>query len=286
MSDPTGSAGRGRLAEVLATRGGRAEPEAPFVIEHREALIFMLCQAAESSTGSCASTCSRRSRSSSVPTKGSPPGNSKAVTCWRRTIAHVATEEMLHLALVQNVLSAIGAAPHLTRPNLPAPARHYPAGVNLTLVPFGEPALQHFMFLVRPEGMALEGGKGIDAPVHEAVPLMTEGDIVPQLQDFATIGHLYRSIEQGLAHLAEKFGERNLFVGPPRAQATRTDFRWPELVTVTDLASAQRALDTILEQGEGAGGIGRRPTSVSSSRSSRSSAGCSRRTQRSTQSGP
>ena len=47
MNDPTGSAGRGRLAEVLATRGGRAEPEAPFVIEHREALIYMLCQAAE-----------------------------------------------------------------------------------------------------------------------------------------------------------------------------------------------------------------------------------------------
>jgi hypothetical protein len=47
MTDPTGSAGRGRLAAVLATRGGRAEPEAPFVIEHREALIYMLCQAAE-----------------------------------------------------------------------------------------------------------------------------------------------------------------------------------------------------------------------------------------------
>jgi hypothetical protein len=47
MTDPTGSAGRGRLAEVLATRGGRAEPEAPFVIEHREARIYMLCQAAE-----------------------------------------------------------------------------------------------------------------------------------------------------------------------------------------------------------------------------------------------
>jgi hypothetical protein len=46
MSDLTGSAGRG-LAEVLATRGGRADPEAPFVIEHREALIYILCQAAE-----------------------------------------------------------------------------------------------------------------------------------------------------------------------------------------------------------------------------------------------
>src|SRR4029450_1022134 len=98
------------------------------------------------------------------------------------------------------------------------------------------------------------GAKGIDAPVHEAVPLMAEGDIVPQPQDFATIGHLYRSIEEGLARLAGKFGERHLFVGPPRAQATQTDCQWPELVAVPDLASAQQALDTILEQGEGARG--------------------------------
>jgi hypothetical protein len=40
-------AGRGRLAEVIALRGGQADPEAPFVIEHREALIDMLCEAAE-----------------------------------------------------------------------------------------------------------------------------------------------------------------------------------------------------------------------------------------------
>jgi Ferritin-like len=254
MSDPTGSAGRGRLAEVLATRGGRAEPEAPIVIEHREALIYMLCQAAELEHGIMCQYLFAAFSLKQRADEGLTPEELEAVTRWRRTIAHVATDEMLHLALVQNVLSAIGAAPHLTRPNLPAPAHHYPAGVTLTLVPFGEPALQHFMFLERPEGMALEGAEGIDAPVHDAVPLMAEGDIVPQLQDFATIGHLYRSIEQGLAHLADKFGERNLFVGPPRAQATSTHFRWPELVAVTDLASAQQALDTILEQGEGARG--------------------------------
>jgi len=40
-------AGRGRLAQVIATRGGMAAPEAPFVIEHREALVYMLCEAAE-----------------------------------------------------------------------------------------------------------------------------------------------------------------------------------------------------------------------------------------------
>ena len=39
--------GQGRLAQVIATRGGMAAPEAPFVIEHREALIYMLCEAAE-----------------------------------------------------------------------------------------------------------------------------------------------------------------------------------------------------------------------------------------------
>jgi hypothetical protein len=239
---------------VLATRGGRAEPEAPFVIEHREALIYMLCQAAELEHGIMCQYLFAAFSLKQRPDEGLEPEELEAVTRWRRTISHVATEEMLHLTLVKNVLSAIGAAPHLTRPNLPAPAHHYPAGVNLTLVPFGEPALQHFLFLERPEGMALEGAAGIDAPVHEAVPLLPEGDIVPQLQDFETVGHLYRSIEQGVVHLAEKFGERNLFVGPPRAQATSTDFRWPELVAVTDVASAQRALDTILEQGEGARG--------------------------------
>jgi Ferritin-like len=254
MTDPTAGAGRGRLAEVLATRGGRAEPEAPFVIEHREALIYMLCEAAELEHGIMCQYLFAAFSLKQTADEGLTPEELEAVTRWRQAIAHVATEEMLHLALVQNVLSAIGAAPHLTRPNLPAPARHYPAGVNLTLVPFGERALQHFLFLERPEGMALEGAKGIDAPVHEAVPLMADGDIVPQPQDFATIGHLYRSIEQGLARLAEKFGERHLFVGPPRAQATSADFRWPELVAVTDLASSQRALDTILEQGEGARG--------------------------------
>src|SRR5262245_12472470 len=254
MTDPAGTAGRGRLSEVLATRGGRAEPEAPFVIEHREALIYMLCQAAELEHGIMCQYLFAAMSLKQRADEGLTAQELETVTRWRRTIAHVATDEMLHLALVQNVLSAIGAAPHLTRPNLPAPAHHYPAGVNLALVPFGEPALQHFMFLERPEGMALEGAEGIDAPVRDAVPLMPEGDIVPQLQDFATVSHLYRSIEHGLAHLAAKFGERNLFVGPPRAQATRTDVQWPELVAVTDLASAQRALDTILEQGEGARG--------------------------------
>jgi Ferritin-like len=248
------SGGRGRLAEVIASRGGKAAPEAPFVIEHREALIYMLCEAAELEHGIMCQYLFAASSLKQREDEGVTADVLEAARRWRKAIAGVATEEMLHLALVQNLLSSIGSAPHLARPNLPAPARHYPAGVNLTLVPFGEPALRHFMFLERPEGMELNGAEGIDAPVHEAMPLMAEGDIVPQPQDFATIGHLYRSIEHGIDHLAEKFGEENLFVGPPRAQATSEYFHWPELVAVTDVASAHRAIDTILEQGEGARG--------------------------------
>ncbi|MBV8945993.1 MAG: CDGSH iron-sulfur domain-containing protein [Solirubrobacterales bacterium] len=251
---PSSPGGQGRLAEVLATRGGRAAPEAPFVIEHREALIYMLCEAAELEHGIMCQYLFAAFSLKQREDEGLTAGELAAVDRWRKNISHVATEEMLHLALVHNLLSAIGAAPHFGRPNLPAPAHHYPAGVNLTLVPFGEQALQHFIFLERPEGMEYEGAEGLDLPAHEAVPLMSERDIVPQPQDFATVGHLYRSIEEGFRHLAEKVGEESLFVGPARAQAIPENFGFSELVSVTDLASAQKAIDTILEQGEGARG--------------------------------
>jgi CDGSH-type Zn-finger protein/truncated hemoglobin YjbI len=242
--------GSGRLAEVIATRGGLAAPEAPFVIEHREALIYMLCEAAELEHGIMCQYLFAAFSLKQRADEGLSARELDAVQRWRKRISVVATQEMLHLALVHNILSAIGAAPHLARPNLPAPAAHYPAGVQLALLPFGERALRHFMFLERPEGMDLEDANGM-AAIGLAAPMMSERDIVPRGQDFATVGHLYRSIEAGLDRLSAKHGEDWLFVGPPRAQATVAQFGWPELVPVTDLASARRAIDEILEQGEG-----------------------------------
>ena len=243
-------AGQGRLAQVIATRGGLASPEAPFVIEHREALIYMLCEAAELEHGIMCQYLFAAFSLKQRADEGLTEEELAAVRRWRKQVSHVATQEMLHLALVHNLLSAVGAAPHMARPNLPQPADHYPAGVQLALLPFGERALRHFMFLERPEGMDLDDADGL-AAAGRAAPLMNERDIVPRRQDFQTVGHLYRSIEQGFGHLAEKYGERWLFVGPPRAQAAPAHFGWPELVTVTDLSTAQQAIDTILEQGEG-----------------------------------
>jgi hypothetical protein len=122
--------------------------------------------------------------------------------------------------------------------------------VSLTLLPFGEPALRHFMFLERPEGMVLDDPL-LKGALERAVPAVELGEIVPQLQSFATIGHLYRSIEDGLHQLAGLYGEERLYCGPVRVQATAGFFGWPELVTIHDTASAQRAIDTIIEQGEG-----------------------------------
>ena len=240
----------GRLAQVIATRGGLAPPEAPLVIEHREALYYMLCEAAELEHGIMCQYLYAAFSLKQSEDEGLSPQEAQAVQRWRKRVSHVATQEMLHLALVQNLLAAIGGAPHLSRPNFPHPASHYPAGVHLALLPFGEPALQHFMFLERPEGMDLNDAEGM-AAFGRSAPAMQQGEIVPRSQDFKTVGHLYRSIETGIAHLADKFGERRLFVGPPRAQATQQYFDWPELIAVTDAASAQQAIDEILEQGEG-----------------------------------
>jgi CDGSH-type Zn-finger protein/truncated hemoglobin YjbI len=249
-ADATPTGGQGRLAQVIATRGGKAAPEAPFVIEHREALIYMLCEAAELEHGIMCQYLFAAFSLKQDAGEGLTEDQVAAVTRWRRQVSRVAAQEMLHLALVHNLLSAVGGAPHMARPNLPQPADHYPAGVELALLPFGQQALEHFMFLERPEGMNLHDAAGLEA-VARARPLMSERDIVPRGQDFATVGHLYRSIEAGIAHLAQQHGEKWLFVGPPRAQASPEHFHWPELVTVTDAASAQRAIDTILEQGEG-----------------------------------
>jgi hypothetical protein len=173
---------------------------------------------------------------------------------WRKEIAGIAVQEMLHLALVANLLSAIGAAPYFGRPNFPQRSGYFPAGVQLDLLPFGEAALTHFLFLERPEGMErLDAAEFVPIAPPRA-PVIAD-DAFPRPQEFATVGHLYRGIADGFKHLVERYGEEKVFVGPPRAQATPEAFHWPQLVAVTGLDSALAAVEEIIEQGEGARGV-------------------------------
>jgi hypothetical protein len=160
---------------------------------------------------------------------------------------------MLHWAMVQNLLTAVGSAPYVSRPHMPHQARGYPPGVQVRLLPFGEAALEHFVYLERPEGMEGADAEGFQ-PAGLPLPPMRPQEIIPRGQEFATVGHLYRSIERGFAHLADKLGEDRLFIGPAFQQADEAAFGWPDLRPITDLAGTNRAIERIVEQGEGARG--------------------------------
>ena len=254
--------------DVLATRGGIAlvgtnghGPDADsatapgMVLQHREALVYTLAKAAALEHLVMCQYLYAAFSMKDREDDGLPPAQLEAVKRWRREILHIAEQEMLHLALVQNVLTAVGAAPVFGRPNFPLPPHAYPAGIQMALLPFGETSLRHFAYLERPEGLDVADAEAFAAlDKAESLPRADEEEIGPRLQDFETIGALYRAVEAGLDRLAEKLGPETLFLGPPDAQATETHFRWPELIPVTDLASAASAIETIVEQGEGARG--------------------------------
>jgi hypothetical protein len=222
-------------------------------IQHRDALIYMLTEAAELEH---AIMCQYLFAAFSLKTSTDEGVDDRELTSinkWKKAVLGVATEEMLHLALVNNLLSALGAAPRVGRPNLPVGGRYFPARIQFALVPFGERALRHFLFLERPEGINLTDAEGFQA-LREAEPLMSTSDIVPRPQHFETLGELYRSIEAGFDELTNRHGEQWVFIGPARAQATAEHFWWPTLIAVTDLDSAHKAISTIVEQGEGTRG--------------------------------
>jgi hypothetical protein len=244
----------GPLASVLSVRRGR-DDSATGGLQHREALIYTLGKAAELEHLVMLQYLFAAFSLKQRADEGLTDEQVAAVGRWRKALLAIGSQEMLHMALVQNLLTAVGAAPRLARPNFPMSAYAYPAGVRIELVPFSEAALRHFAFLERPEGMDMDDAEGF-AAVEQAVAFGHDGPdgIVPQLQEFDTIGQLYRSIQAGLEHLDAKLAAGRLFVGPANAQATEEHFRWPELVAVTDLATARQAIDTIVEQGEGARG--------------------------------
>jgi hypothetical protein len=223
------------------------------VVEHRKELSYLLCQAAEIEHLAMCQYLYAAFSLRAEPGPGLSLEQLEKVERWRRELGAIAAEEMLHWALVNNLLAAIGSAPFVSRPDLPHRAKGYPPSVQFALLPFGEEALQHFVYFERPEDVELEDVAAF-APVGPAPSPMAKDELQPRGQDFETQGQLYRSLDAGLRHLADKLGEDGLFIGPPWAQATRETFGWSELAAVTDLASALVVLERIVEQGEGARG--------------------------------
>lgn len=221
------------------------------VVEHRKELTYLLCQAAEIEHLAMCQYLYAAFSLRTEPGDGLSVAQLETVDRWRAEIGRIAAEEMLHWALVNNLLTAVGSAPFVSRPALPHRARGYPPSVQFALLPFGTDALHHFVYFERPEDVALEDVAAF-APVGPAPAPMGHGELLPRGQDFETQGQLYQALEQGLRLLAGRLGEDGLFIGPPWAQAAPGAFGWPELVPVTDLDTALTVLKRIVEQGEGA----------------------------------
>ena len=224
--------------------------ESPIVIKSREQLMFMLCEAA---TLEHMIMCEYLFASFSLKrnvSEGVTPEQLDSIKKWDRVICGVAEQEMLHLSLANNLLTSIGGSPYFGRPNFPYRSRYFPSYVRLVLLPLNETSLRHFLFLERPEAMSIEDVPGFQNVVGSPVG----GKIVPEGQEFATVGQLYRGIEQGFEYLARNYGEKRLFIGNAHDQATEEYYGWKELTAVTDLASAKKAIEEIITEGEGARG--------------------------------
>lgn len=176
-----------------------------------------------------------------------------AVKRWRASIVSVALEEMTHLALVGNLTSALGGTPNLNRPNFPVDSGPYPAGFVIRLQPFSAETIEHFQFLERPASEQDRRDAEAFAPTEAYRREVPEGRLSPGPRDYATVGELYETLLHSLEAVVAASGDQAVFCGDPALQVDATLAPLPGVVPVTDLASARRAILTIVTQGEGAG---------------------------------
>ena len=177
------------------------------------------------------------------------PDELATVQRWRREIIAIATDEMLHLCLVNNLAIALGARPHYQRFNFHVAAGLFPADVAVELGPLDDATLDHFVYLERPHDVAERDGIGHARPRYEHHAVA--GRLMALADDYATVGELYQTIALSCEQLARRDGEAALFIGPRDAQLSPRDFRLPGILSIGTLAEALQALQLIVNQGEG-----------------------------------
>lgn len=145
------------------------------------------------------------------------------------SLRNILQEEMLHLALVCNMLASIGGEPQISRA-APAYPGKLPLGVHPELtVPLGRfsrPMLEVFMEIERPEHVD---------PDHQ----MEADDIGIDDHDDFTIGQLYAKILAAFRQLDPEFSQDRQVTGP---------LSWLPILSLKDV---EAAIDIIERQGEG-----------------------------------
>jgi hypothetical protein len=218
-------------------------------IENRAQLVYLLTEAAEIEHNVLCCYLFAQFSMKQDTSEGLTEAQLARVKEWRVVLRQIVIQEMLHLACACNLLTAVGGAPQLRRPNLPTNPRAYPLGFQLRLVPFGLEALDQFVYLERPEYVDARAARSYR---ESLIPAGSLSEAFTRERDYETLGELYRGIEDGLKYLAQKLGEDGLFIGGVEAQTASPFIHLPGLSPVRDLDSALEALNVIIEQGEGA----------------------------------
>lgn len=160
-------------------------------------------------------------------------------------IRSVVVEEMLHLALVANVINAVGGKPRIDKAAVPS----FPLELTFQGKPFADRTFPIDLAALSPA--TIDTFMRIEMPHHVALKTnwFVERIEVPAM----TIGDFYQKIVDMLTELD---GEGGLFVDPPKPELQLgADFYWSgggTIVQVKDLASAKEALEIVISQGEGA----------------------------------
>ena len=241
------------MTRTMSPEGLDASDETPVVIGPREQLFHLLAEASEIEHTLMCSYLFAAFSLKSPRTAGLSSVEADAVRRWRKTIMDVATEEMSHLLRVANLSVAVGGRPHFARPNFPVAPGYFPSGVVVRLAPFSLDTLQHFIYLERPRGAPHRDGAGFE---HEQAYRREEAfhGLMPSVQDYATVGELYEALRQNLIAMARRAGEPALFIGPRAAQVDADVVDLQGVCSIGRLDEALRAIDDIVEQGEGAPG--------------------------------
>ncbi len=246
------------MSETIAAAPGR-----PHVaeVDSREELIYLLSRASELEHAlACVYLFAAYSLKSDLAEGGMTAQELERVRSWKQKLAKVAVEEMLHLAQVSNLLTAIGGAPHFRRSNFPLPPSYFPFGIELSLEPFSQTLIERLVCCEMPDAERLSAldeqlqeefnalldrvAIGVHDRVIEAPALHTTE---PYDVDFKTVPDLYHKIKTGF----ERIPEEQLFIGPPEAQANAKYLdEEGHLIGVLDRDSALQAIQMIIDQGE------------------------------------
>jgi CDGSH-type Zn-finger protein/uncharacterized Fe-S cluster protein YjdI len=225
--------------------------EINIAVNDREELIYLLTEAAQFEHVVMCTYLYAQWSLKKDESEGITAEEKAAIDRWRASIRSVAMEEMLHLSLVNNLMAAFGATPHLSRPDFPIRQGYFPSDLDFHLAPFNEATMQHFVFIERPEGIEVKDGAGFTHESHYQRVVCSDL-LTPTARDYGSQGHLYHGIAQAIRSLAEQLGEDKLFIGHGEAQLSSAEFPLPGLFEISGVETAMKAIEEIVSQGEGA----------------------------------